>query len=134
MANWRTISAPGINGAQLSELDAELHNIKRLDESWPEDEFGNKLSLGSNVAWKIERLMGPGDIEMTGNGEAIDPPRDDPAPGTHEFGERARQRRKRLQEQPRPLEPEDVELTDIVSGEKQSLKKKRQEKENYLDF
>jgi hypothetical protein len=133
MEGWRKLSAPGINGAQLSELDAELHNVKRLDESWPEDEFGNKLSLGDNIMWKIEKLMAPGDIELMGNADAIDPPRE-PQPGTYEFGERARQRRKRLQEERRPQDPEDVELTDVVSGEKQSLKKKRKEKEGYLDF
>ena len=125
----------GINGQTFDHIQQDIKNLKRVDESWPEDEFGSKLSLGPNYGDLLHHKLGTGDIEMQGNAEAIDPPRK-PQPGSRQFGERAKQRRRRLMEraQARPDDPEDVTVTDVTSGEKKSLKKRRQELEEALDF
>lgn len=130
---------PGIDGREYDTTNVE-QDLGRIDKSWPEDEFGAKLSLGPNYGWLL-RHMGQGDIDMMTNGEAVDPPRyysQDPEPGSYEFGERARVRRaniaKRRREEYRPEDPNDTETTDIVTGKKTSLKKRRQELEDAGNF
>lgn len=46
----------GMTGRDEDGLDADLKNVKRLDESWPADEMGNKLSLPATVANCINSL------------------------------------------------------------------------------
>lgn len=128
---------PGINGKQFDRTHGDTKNVKRIDKSWPVDEFGAKLSLGPNYGSLLES-MGSGDIEMKTDGEPIDPPRRVPSPGTREFGEQARERRERLrkerEEEFRPYDPNDAEAQDIVSGKKTRLKERRQELEDFGNF
>lgn len=136
--DWRTFSEPGITGDDYDRTHRDLKNLKRIEQSWAEDEFGAKLSLGANYGDLLQDHMGVGDVEMMTNGEAVDPPRDDPAPGSYEFGERARERRERLRRRHRddyrPEDPNDAYSTDVISGKKTSLKKRRQDLEDAGNF
>jgi len=64
----------GLTGADMEREDADLRDIGRLDESWPEDEGGNKVSLPPTIASTINR-MPPGIFTQRGGQDdpAVDP-------------------------------------------------------------
>jgi hypothetical protein len=45
----------GTTGSELDEMD-DFANVKRLDETWPKDKDGSKLSLGNSVAHTYEEM------------------------------------------------------------------------------
>ena len=151
--DWRTFSETGVTGKDYEGTEQDLKKITRLDETWPEDSFGCKLSLGANYMDCLQDHMGVGDIKMRSNGEAVDPPR----AGTAEFGQQARERRYKLQQTDwggpgkeeshgRPIGHDkpapnaapsgqtgrDIDITDVVSGQKISLKGLKRTKEKAL--
>ena len=139
MADFRKFM-PGITGSQYDTTNDEFKEVQRIDKSWPEDDFGAKLSLGPNFGYLLNN-MGQGDITMRTDGEAVDPPRyddTDPNPGSSGFGDRAKKRRSRLrheaEEAERPEDPYDAQSTDVISGKKTSLKGRRKELEDFGNF
>ncbi len=62
----------GMTGSELEKLDSDF-NVGRLDDKWPTDEDGSKLSLGNSTMHTIEE-MPPGVIKpLSGASESIDP-------------------------------------------------------------
>lgn len=60
----------GITGARFDELD-DL-NPGRIDDIWPEDADGCKLSLGAVISDTMDRAP-DGIVRLMGNSEPIDP-------------------------------------------------------------
>lgn len=46
----------GLTGPQHEAEDADLKNLKRVDETWPRDSMGNKVSLPPTIASTINSL------------------------------------------------------------------------------
>jgi len=127
----------GMTGRDFEQM--EDLEVGRIDASWPRDSDGSKLSLPP-AYMEIMSRAGPGDIKVTGNAEAVDPPRKkSPRPGSPEFGIRAAGRRERIERartrakySPGIRGEKDVEITDPVSGQKISLRERRLRTERYL--
>jgi hypothetical protein len=71
----------GLTGVDIEREDADIKNIKRLDDEWPVDEWGAKVSLPPTVASTINR-MPPGTITQS---RGYNDPGEDPAVSQRQY-------------------------------------------------